>query len=42
MTSLYYFAALNNYLVTGTGNKVEDFGVGFIQNTGMEVLTLAL
>ena len=29
MTSLYYFAALNGYLVAGTGNKVEDFGVGF-------------
>ena len=29
MSSLYYFAALNNYLVAGTGNKVEDFGVGF-------------
>ena len=25
MTSLYYFAALNKYLVAGTGNKVEDF-----------------
>lgn len=29
MTTLYYFAALNGYLVAGTGNKVEDFGVGF-------------
>ena len=29
MTSLYYFAGLNNFLVAGTGNKVEDFGVGF-------------
>ena len=29
MTSLYYFAALEKYLVAGTGNKVEDFGVGF-------------
>ena len=34
MTSLYYFAALNNYLVTGTGNKVEDFGVGFYTKYG--------
>lgn len=34
MTSLYYFAALNRYLVAGTGNKVEDFGVGFYTKYG--------
>jgi NAD+ synthase len=34
MTSLYYFAALNKYLVAGTGNKVEDFGVGFFTKYG--------
>ena len=34
MSSLYYFAALNKYLVTGTGNKVEDFGVGFYTKYG--------
>ena len=34
MTSLYYFAALNQYLVAGTGNKVEDFGVGFFTKYG--------
>ncbi len=34
MTSLYYFAALNGYLVAGTGNKVEDFGVGFFPKYG--------
>ena len=34
MTCLYYFAALNNYLVAGTGNKVEDFGVGFYTKYG--------
>ena len=34
MTSMYYFAALNNYLVVGTGNKVEDFGVGFYTKYG--------
>lgn len=34
MTSLYYFAALNSYLVAGTGNKVEDFGVGFYTKYG--------
>lgn len=34
MTTLYYFAALKGYLVTGTGNKVEDFGVGFFTKYG--------
>lgn len=34
MTTLYYFAALNGYLVAGTGNKVEDFGVGFYTKYG--------
>lgn len=34
MTTLYYFAALNKYLVIGTGNKVEDFGVGFYTKYG--------
>lgn len=34
MTTLYYFAALNNYIVLGTGNKVEDFGVGFYTKYG--------
>jgi len=34
MTTLYYFASLNNYLVAGTGNKVEDFGVGFYTKYG--------
>lgn len=34
MTSLYYFAALNGYLVAGTGNKVEDFGIGFFTKYG--------
>lgn len=34
MTTLYYFAALNNCLVAGTGNKVEDFGVGFFTKYG--------
>lgn len=34
MTSLYYFAALERYLVAGTGNKVEDFGVGFYTKYG--------
>ena len=34
MTTLYYYAAINNYLVVGTGNKVEDFGVGFYTKYG--------
>ncbi|CAM3296137.1 NAD(+) synthase [Zobellia roscoffensis] len=34
MTTLYYFAALESYLVAGTGNKVEDFGVGFYTKYG--------
>lgn len=34
MTTLYYFAGLNRYLVAGTGNKVEDFGVGFYTKYG--------
>lgn len=34
MTSLYYFAGLHGFLVTGTGNKVEDFGVGFFTKYG--------
>ena len=34
MTTLYYFASLHRYLVAGTGNKVEDFGVGFFTKYG--------
>jgi len=34
MTTLYYFAGLHQYLVAGTGNKVEDFGVGFFTKYG--------
>ena len=34
MTALYYFAALKGYLVAGTGNKVEDFGIGFYTKYG--------
>ena len=34
MTTLYYFAGLNRLLVAGTGNKVEDFGVGFFTKYG--------
>ncbi|SKB58449.1 NAD+ synthase [Salegentibacter holothuriorum] len=34
MSTLYYFAGLHSYLVAGTGNKVEDFGVGFYTKYG--------
>ena len=34
MTALYRLAVLNNSLVVGTGNKVEDFGVGFYTKYG--------
>ncbi|GGW51720.1 NAD(+) synthase [Arenibacter certesii] len=34
MTTLYYFAALDQLLVAGTGNKIEDFGVGFFTKYG--------
>ena len=34
MATLYYYAALDNLLVAGTGNKVEDFGVGFYTKYG--------
>lgn len=34
MTTLFYFAGLSNYLVAGTGNKVEDFGIGFYTKYG--------
>ena len=34
MTTLYYFAGLKGLLVAGTGNKVEDFGVGFFTKYG--------
>ncbi len=34
MTTLYAFAGHNGYLVVGTGNKVEDFGVGFFTKYG--------
>ena len=34
MATLYYYASINNCLVVGTGNKVEDFGVGFYTKYG--------
>ena len=34
MTTLYAIAGHNGFLVAGTGNKVEDFGVGFYTKYG--------
>ena len=34
MTTLYQVAAANHGIVVGTGNKVEDFGVGFYTKYG--------
>jgi NAD+ synthase len=34
MTTLYAFASHNKMLVAGTGNKIEDFGIGFFTKYG--------
>jgi len=34
MITLYYYATINSSIVVGTGNKVEDFGVGFYTKYG--------
>ena len=34
MTTLYHFAGMYKMLVAGTGNKVEDFGIGFYTKFG--------
>ena len=34
MATLYQVAGANNGIVVGTGNKVEDFGVGFYTKYG--------
>jgi len=34
MTTMYAFASHHKFLVAGTGNKVEDFGVGFFTKYG--------
>lgn len=34
MTALYFHAGIHGLLVAGTGNKVEDFGVGFYTKYG--------
>ena len=37
MVTLYQIAGTVGGIVVGTGNKVEDFGVGFLQNMVMVV-----
>jgi NAD+ synthase len=34
MCSLYYISSMNSGIVVGTGNKVEDFGIGFFTKYG--------
>jgi len=34
MLTLYYYGQVNGLLVCGTGNKVEDFGIGFYTKYG--------
>jgi len=44
MTTLYQIASANNGIVVGTGNKVEDFGVGFYTkygDGGVDILPIA-
>ena len=44
MATLYQVAAANNGIVVGTGNKVEDFGVGFYTkygNGGVDISPIA-
>ena len=38
MTTLYQVAATNKGIVVGTGNKVEDFGVGFYTKYGLSLI----
>jgi NAD+ synthase len=41
MMALYYFANSLGLLVAGTGNKVEDFGIGFFTRGGDSVVDLS-
>lgn len=34
MIGLYYYAGIKNFIVAGTGNRVEDFGIGFFTKYG--------
>jgi NAD+ synthase len=41
MVALYAFANAKKYLVAGTGNKVEDFGIGFCTKGGDSMVDLS-
>jgi NAD+ synthase len=41
MTGLYYYANMLQRLVCGTGNKVEDFGVGFCTKGGDQIADIS-
>src|SRR5690625_6807900 len=34
MMTLYDYAGIHSYIVAGTGNKIEDFGIGFFIKYG--------
>src|SRR5690625_7938891 len=34
MMTLYYYAGIHSYIVAGTGNKIEDAGIGFFTKYG--------
>ena len=40
MTTLYQVAAANKGIVVGTGNKVEDFGIGSVSYTHLTLPTI--
>src|SRR5690606_14954093 len=44
MTTLYYYAGIHGYFVAGTGNKIEDIGVGFYtkyEDGGVDISPIA-
>lgn len=41
MTAIYYHANKYSYLVAGTGNKIEDFGIGFFTKGGDQVVDIS-
>lgn len=41
MITLYQFSGMYNLLVAGTGNKVEDFGIGFFTKGGDQIVDIS-
>jgi NAD+ synthase len=41
MSAIYYYANKLSYLVAGTGNKVEDFGIGFFTKGGDQIVDIS-